>query len=60
VIELDHENYAYALVCGPGRNYLWILARTRQLDETILRRLVATAERLGFDTSQLILVDQQE
>ena len=60
VIELDHENYDYALVCGPGRNYLWILARTRQLDETILRRLIATAERLGFDTSQLILVDQQE
>lgn len=60
VIELDRENYTYALICGPSRNYLWILARTRQLDETIVQQLIATAKRLDFDTSQLILVDQQE
>lgn len=58
VIALDREDYAYAVVCGPNRNYLWILARTRQLDETVMQQLTAKAERLGFDTSQLIFVDQ--
>ncbi len=58
VIEIDQENYSYALVCGPSRSYLWILSRTRQLDEAILRDLVATAEKLGFETSDLIFVDQ--
>lgn len=60
VIELDRANYAYALVCGPSRNYLWILARTPQLDELIVQRLIATAQRLDFDTGGLIRVDQQE
>ena len=60
VIELDHENYAYALICGPNKNYLWILARTRQLDEATLQSLIATAKKLGFDTSQLIFVEQQD
>ncbi|MBE0576611.1 MAG: lipocalin family protein [Desulfuromonadales bacterium] len=58
VIALDREHYANALVCGPNRNYLWILARTRQLDESVLQQLTEKAERLGFDTSQLIFVDQ--
>jgi apolipoprotein D and lipocalin family protein len=60
VIALDRENYSYALVCGPNRDYLWILARTRHLDAMIVQQLVNTAMALGFDTSQLIFVDQQE
>jgi apolipoprotein D and lipocalin family protein len=60
VIALDRDNYAYALVCGPSRSYLWILSRTRQLDDTIVKQLIATARTLDFDTSQLIHVDQQE
>ncbi len=58
VIALDRENYAYALVCGPNRDYLWILARTRQLDESIVQQLLATAEELDFDLSGLIRVPQ--
>jgi len=60
VIELDRDNYAYALVCGPSKSYLWILARTRQLDEETLQSLIATAKKLEFDTDQLIFVEQQE
>ena len=58
VIELDHENYQYALVCGPDRSYLWILSRQKQLDETILKRLVSKAKELGFQTDELIYVEQ--
>jgi len=56
VIELDRENYNYAMVTGPSRSYLWILARTTSLDEDIYSRLVDRASELGFDTAALIKV----
>jgi apolipoprotein D and lipocalin family protein len=57
VFELDHEAYEHALVCGPDRSYLWILARQPRMDRALLDRLVARAAALGFDTDKLILVD---
>ncbi|MDT8286543.1 MAG: lipocalin family protein [Elusimicrobiales bacterium] len=54
VIELDRENYSYALVCGPDRSYLWILARTPEPDPAALERLKARAAELGFETDKLI------
>lgn len=56
IIELDHENYRYSLVCGPDKSYLWILARTPELDDAIKDRLLARASSLGFDTDALIYV----
>jgi len=58
VIELDRENYSYALVCGPSREYLWILSRTPTLGKETLQSLISTAKKFEFDTSQLIFVDQ--
>ena len=60
VIELDHANYSYALICGPNKNYLWILARTKKLDASITESLINQAKDLGFNTSELILVEQEE
>jgi len=57
ILALDRENYSYALVAGPDRDFLWILARQPQLPETTLKRLVGEARRLGFDTDSLIYVD---
>ncbi len=59
VIDLDLQDYSYALVSGPDRGYLWILSRTPTLDNTITQRLIKRAAELGFDTSALIFVDQQ-
>jgi len=59
VFELDHEHYQYALVCGPDKSYLWILARTPEIKKDIKDNLVAKAAALGFDTSRLIFVDQR-
>jgi len=56
IIKLDHSGYRYALVCGPDTSYLWILARSPDLDRTIVEQLVSYAADLGFDTSQLIYV----
>lgn len=60
VIDLDVADYGYALVCGPSTNYLWILARDRQLEQAVLDRLVSKARGYGFDTDELIFVDHGE
>lgn len=60
ILELDQQNYSYALVCGPDRSYLWILARSPNLDETIKKRLMDKAASLGFDTSKLIQVQHEK
>jgi apolipoprotein D and lipocalin family protein len=57
VFELDHENYQYALVCGPKKSYLWILARDPEMKKDTKDLLTAKATKLGFDTSKLIFVD---
>ena len=54
IIELDKENYQYALVAGPGRSYLWLLARTAEPPAAVTAMLIEKAEALGFDTGKLI------
>ncbi|KJS05685.1 MAG: lipocalin [Gammaproteobacteria bacterium BRH_c0] len=56
VFDLDHEAYSQALVSGPDKSYLWILARTPTLDPGQLEALVARAKASGFDTDALIFV----
>ncbi len=58
VIELDKQDYGYALVSGPNRDYLWILSRAPSLDQAIVERLLARAKSLGYATEELIFVDQ--
>jgi apolipoprotein D and lipocalin family protein len=60
IVELDKENYSYALVCGPDRSYLWLLSRTPVMDAAVKARLTARASELGFDTEKLIFVEQGE
>lgn len=57
VIALD-KDYQHALVCGPNRNYLWILSRTPQLDGKVKEELTAKARQAGFDVNKLIWVKQ--
>lgn len=57
IIELDRDNYSYALVSGPSRKYLWILSRRKQLEAEIVSRLLVRAKALGFATDALIFVD---
>ncbi len=56
IFELDRDNYSYALVCGPDKSYLWLLARSPRIDDALQKRLIARAAELGFDTGQLIYV----
>lgn len=57
IVELDNENYQHALVVGPNRDFLWILARSPELDQAVLATLVNKARSLNFPTDELIYVD---
>ena len=57
IFELDRENYQYAFVCGPDTSYLWLLARTPQVDEEVQKRFIASAAARGFDVENLIFVN---
>ena len=55
ITDLD-ESYQYALISGYNHSYLWILSRQPQIPDTVKNRLIAKAQSLGFDTTQLIFV----
>jgi len=58
IIDLDKKDYAYSMVTGPDKSYLWILSRTRQLPKATLDALIEKAKQLGFATDKLIFVNQ--
>lgn len=56
VFDLDPE-YQTALISGPNKSYFWILSRTPSISDEDLSELVSKAEKLGFNTSELIYVN---
>lgn len=60
IFELDKENYQYAFVSGPDLSYLWFLSRTPEVGQELLDRFVRLARERGFDTDDLIYVNQTQ
>ena len=58
VVALDQQHYRWAMVVGPDRDYLWILARDKQLPTGVRDRLLSQAKAQGIDTDRLIWVNQ--
>lgn len=58
VFALDEKKYQWAMVSGPTKDYLWILARQPTLDRKTLAKLIDEARAKGFAVDQLIMVDQ--
>lgn len=52
------EDYQHALIGSGSDKYLWILSRTPQISDEIKSRIIAEAERRGYDTAKLIWVNQ--
>ena len=52
------ENYQISLVGSKAQKYLWILSRTPVPDPDLLQMVLEEAEKRGYDTSELIWVDQ--
>ena len=57
IMELDKKGYQYALITGPDKDYLWILARTPTISDEVRARLLEKARTAGYDTSKLIWVE---
>lgn len=53
------DDYSYALVGSPNREYLWILSRTKTIDETTKNKLLAQLPKLGFVRDKLIWTIQE-
>ena len=52
------DDYSWAVVGSPDREYLWILARTARLDEQSLAAARKAAAANGFDVSRLAQTPQ--
>ena len=53
IIELA-DDYSYAVVSEPGKEYLWILSRTPKMDENLLQAIIGRLKEKGFDTSKIV------
>jgi len=58
IIELA-DDYSYAVVGEPDRNYLWILSRTPQMDPTLYQELVKKCGNKGFAVEYLVVTSQE-
>ncbi|MFW6244908.1 MAG: lipocalin family protein [Fibrobacterota bacterium] len=59
IIDLDKENYSYALVTSDSKDYLWILSKTPLMNDRDFNRLVLSAREKGFDVGRLQRVPQK-
>lgn len=59
IIALDEE-YRWAVVGHPDRDYLWFLARERNVDDETWTAMAIAADHQGFDLNRLERVPQPE
>lgn len=52
ILALDPD-YEWVLVGAPGRDYLWILARSPRMEPALYDKIVAEAQGLGFEVGKL-------
>lgn len=52
IIDLD-ENYEWAVIGEPRRQFLWILSRTPQMDPAVFDGIVSRLPELGYDPAKL-------
>ncbi len=55
VIAIDDE-YKYALIAGESLKYLWILSRETHIPDEIKDQYLKIAQKIGYDTSELLWV----
>ncbi len=60
VFELERSNYDYAFVSGPNNEYLWLLARTPTVSDSVIEKFKTMSKERGFNTDELIFVEQPQ
>jgi len=53
IIDLAPD-YSYAVVSEPERKYLWILARSQEMDEELFGEILGRVRSRGYDITSLI------
>ena len=53
IIDLASD-YSYAVIGEPERRFLWILARSQEMDETIVNEILDRVRNQGYDTAALV------
>jgi apolipoprotein D and lipocalin family protein len=59
VFGLDDNGYSWALVGDNSRKYLWFLARTPDIDKSLMEKMRRIARDQGYDLSGLYVVPQK-
>lgn len=57
VFELD-ENYQNSFVTNHNKKYLWFLSRNKEVSPLIKEKFLSKVDQMGFDTDELIWVEQ--
>jgi apolipoprotein D and lipocalin family protein len=47
------DDYSYAVVSHPNKNYLWILSRTSKMNEDTYHQIIERLKEKGFDLTKL-------
>jgi len=58
IIDLD-ENYQYAAVGDPKREYFWILSRKPEMDDATYQNILRRVEQKGFNPGKVIKTPQK-
>ncbi|CAN5349247.1 lipocalin family protein [soil metagenome] len=57
IIDLD-ENYNYAVIGDPKREYFWILSRNAEMSDAIYQNILRRAEKQGFNPAKVVKTPQ--
>lgn len=52
------DDYSFAVVSHPNKEYLWILSRTPKLDDVIFQQILSRLKEKGFDLLKLKITTQ--
>ena len=58
IIDLAAD-YRYAVIGDPDRKYLWVLSRTKILDQATLAGILERVRIQGYDPRALVMTPQQ-
>jgi apolipoprotein D and lipocalin family protein len=59
ILELDRDNYQWAMIGSSSPDYFWILCREPVMDEDLYRELLRKAEQRGYDLRRIQKVQQK-
>ena len=60
ILDVDEENYTWAIVGLPNRTGLWFLSRNNTLDAQFIQGKSKVFEQLGFKVEKLKAIDHAE